>query len=127
MRFLRLIGAATAGYGVAVAAHPELLARLSGLAGPGGEVAAATATSLRPLGLRDAASGTAMVVAPQGAALCSVTLVRVAADFGDALLLGRTLPRERRWQAVAVSLAWGGLSGAALLWARGSGRAGHPR
>ncbi|WP_030251370.1 hypothetical protein [Streptomyces violens] len=113
---LRMVGAATAVYGLAVTARPELLARPSGLADAGGRVAEATRVSLRPLAWRDAASGAALVLAPEGPALRTAALVRIAADFGDAALLGATLPdRSARRMAVAVSVGWGALSLAGLL------------
>ncbi|WP_432746917.1 hypothetical protein [Streptomyces sp. JH002] len=108
---LRVIGAVTAVYGVAVAVRPRLLARPSGL-GQDARVDAA----LRPVGLRDAVSGAALVVAPEGPALTTAALVRIGADLGDAVVLGRTLDGVwRRRGAVAVSLAWGALSIGALL------------
>lgn len=113
---LRVIGAATAVYGVAVARWPALLARPSGLTDPDGRPPEGIAVSLRPLAWRDAVSGTAMLLAPDGAPLVLATLVRVGADLGDAVLLGRTLPdRGRRPAVVAVSVGWGALSLAALL------------
>lgn len=114
VKTLRLVGAATALYGLAVTAKPGLLARPSGLAGPDGRVAQATRTSLRPLAWRDAACGAAMLCAPEGPALRAAAGLRIAADFGDAALLGATLPRGRRAMAVAVSAGWGALSAAAL-------------
>ena len=116
VNLLRGVGAATAVYGLAVAARPELLARPSGLTDDRGRTAFETAVSLRPLGWRDAASGLAMLTAPVGPALVTATLLRSAADLGDAALLGGTLPgRERRLKAVAVSVGWGALSVAGLL------------
>ena len=116
VNLLRGVGAATAVYGLAVAARPELLARPSGLTDDRGRTAVETAVSLRPLGWRDAASGLAMLTAPVGPALVTATLLRIAADLGDAALLGGTLPgRERRLKAVAVSVGWGALSVAGLL------------
>ncbi|MCM2579293.1 hypothetical protein [Streptomyces meridianus] len=113
---LRLVGAATAVYGIAVAARPGLLARPSGLVDGSGRTAPATATSLRPLAWRDAANGIAMAVAPEGAPLRAAALLRIASDFGDAVLLGATLPgRDKRLKAVAVSVGWGALSVAGLL------------
>ncbi|MEC4019376.1 hypothetical protein [Streptomyces sp. H27-D2] len=114
--FLRAVGAATAVYGLAVAARPEWLARPSGLTDAEGRTAVETAVSLRPLGWRDAACGLAMALAPAGPALRTATLLRIAADFGDAVLLGRKLPeRDKRVKAVAVSVGWGALSLAGLL------------
>ncbi|GAB2812148.1 hypothetical protein GCM10027091_50210 [Streptomyces daliensis] len=122
---LRAVGVATAVYGVAVAAWPTLLARPSGLVDGEGEVAEATGISLRPLAWRDAASGVAMAVAPEGEALRTAALLRVAADFGDALLLGATLPdRDKRMKAVAVSVGWGALSVLGLYADAGRGRRG---
>jgi hypothetical protein len=116
VNLLRGVGAATAVYGLAVAARPALLARPSGLADQQGRTAFATAVSLRPLGWRDAASGLAMLTAPAGPALVTAALLRIAADFGDAALLGTTLPgRDLRLKAVAVSVGWGALSVAGLL------------
>ncbi|MDT0309519.1 hypothetical protein RM780_21535 [Streptomyces sp. DSM 44917] len=111
-RLLRTVGAATALYGLAVAARPGLLARPSGL-GDGAAVRAA----VRPLAWRDAASGLALALAPQGPALRTAAAVRLASDLGDAALLGGTLPagRARRAGAVAVSAAWAALSVAGLL------------
>lgn len=120
VKTLRLVGAATALYGLAVTARPELLARPSGLTGPDGRVAQATRTSLRPVAWRDVACGVAMACAPEGPALRTAACLRVAADFGDAALLGVTLPRGRRAMAVAVSVGWGALSAAALCTRRRS-------
>ncbi|MFI6447147.1 hypothetical protein [Kitasatospora sp. NPDC050543] len=113
---LRVTGAATAVYGLAVTLRPGLLAGPSGLVDADGRTAPATAVSLRPVGWRDAASGLAMALAPDGPALRTAAVLRVAADLGDAALLGRTLPgRDRRVMAVAVSVGWGALSLAGLL------------
>lgn len=113
---LRTVGAATALYGAAVTALPDLLARPSGLVEADGRVADPTRTSLRPLAWRDAASGVAMVLAPEGPALRTAAFVRLAADFGDAALLGVTLPdRAVRRKAVAVSVGWGALTVIGLL------------
>ncbi len=57
-----------------------------------------------------------MLCAPSGGALRTAALLRIAADLGDALLLGATLPgRATRVKAVAVSAAWASLSVAGLL------------
>ncbi|MFG2828032.1 hypothetical protein ACGFWI_11295 [Streptomyces sp. NPDC048434] len=113
---LRAVGAATAVYGVAVAALPDLLARPSGLVDGEGRTASATRTALRPLAWRDAVSGLAMTLAPEGPALRAAAYVRIAADLGDAVLLGATLPgRDRKLKAVAVSVGWGALSVAGLF------------
>lgn len=108
---LRAVGAATAVYGAAVTAFPGLLAKPSGLVDARGRAATATRTSLRPVAWRDAASGVALMLAPEGEALRTAAWVRIAADFGDAALLGATLPGTgRRAKAVGVSVGWGALS-----------------
>ncbi|MEU8683548.1 hypothetical protein [Streptomyces sp. NPDC048611] len=113
---LRAVGVATAVYGAAVAAVPDLLARPSGLVDEEGRTAWPTRLSLRPLAWRDAVSGLALATAPEGPALRTAAYVRIAADFGDAVLLGATLPgRDRKLAAVAVSVGWGALSVAGLL------------
>ncbi|MGW6916361.1 hypothetical protein ACWGB8_21430 [Kitasatospora sp. NPDC054939] len=113
---LRAVGAATALYGLAVTARPGLLARPSGLAGPNGTVPSAVATCLRPLGVRDAANGLAMLLAPDDRTLRTATVLRIAADLGDAVTLVPTLPRRRhRAMALVVSVGWGALSVAGLL------------
>lgn len=123
-RLLRAIGTVTALYGLAVTARPQLLAAPSGLVDEAGRTEEHTRISLRPLAWRDMASGIAMATAPAGPALTTATLVRIAADLGDALLLGRVLPgRARRAGVLAVSVGWGALSVAGLL-GGGAGRRG---
>ncbi|GAA1910200.1 hypothetical protein GCM10009716_20080 [Streptomyces sodiiphilus] len=115
VRLLRMVGVATALYGVAVTLRPGLLARPSGLTDEDGRTAPHTAISLRPLAWRDAASGLAMALAPEGPALRAVAMARVASDFGDAVLLGATMPDPvTRAKAVAISVGWGALSLAGL-------------
>ncbi|GAA4682005.1 hypothetical protein GCM10023347_41110 [Streptomyces chumphonensis] len=115
-KLLRLIGAATTAYGLLLTARPQLLARSAGLVDEAGRTAPDTAVSLRPLVWRDAASGLAMLTARDERTLRTATALRVAADFGDAALLGATLPRGiKRSAAVAVSVGWGSLTLAALL------------
>lgn len=115
-KLLRAVGAVTTAYGIAVAARPALLTRPSGLVDAAGRTAPETALAVRPLALRDAVSGAALLFAPSGAALRLAAAVRIGADFGDALLLGRMLPGAgRRAAAVAVSAGWGLLSVAGLL------------
>lgn len=113
---LRAVGVGTAVYGAAVAARPGMMARPSGLVDEEGRTEEHTAVALRPLGWRDAASGVAMALAPSGPVMVAATGMRVAADVGDAVLLGQTLPDPRRRRlAVAVALGWGALSVAGLV------------
>ncbi|MFJ3518876.1 hypothetical protein [Streptomyces sp. NPDC090131] len=109
----RVMGAATLGYGVAVARRPRVLARPCGLPDQG-----SSALLIRALGVRDAVIGAAMVAAPGGAALRTAVLCRVAVDAGDALLFGAFLVRRtERAKAAAAALAWAALCG----WTLGGG------
>lgn len=115
---LRAVGAATALYGLAVTVRPQLLAVPSGLTDLRGETAEHTKAALRPLAWRDLASGLALATAPQGPALRTAALLRIASDAGDALLLGYApgLPdQRRRGKALAVSVGWGALSAVGLM------------
>ncbi len=113
---LRAVGVATAVYGAAVTAVPDLLARPSGLVDGEGRTERATRISLRPLAWREVASGLSLALAPEGPALRTAAYMRIAADLGDAVLVGATLPgRDRRVKAAAVSVGWAALSVAGLL------------
>ncbi|WP_206309837.1 hypothetical protein [Streptomyces sp. A0592] len=115
----RIMGAATLGYGMAVAWRPAVLARPCGLSAEG-----SSALLIRALGVRDAALGAAMVLAPAGTALRTAVLCRVAADAGDALLFGTFLARSsERAKAASVALVWGALCGWTLT---GDGRSSAP-
>lgn len=114
-RLLRWVGAATAAYGAAILARPDWLARPSGLTESDGTVSPQVLASLRPVALRDAASGLSMALAPEGPALTTAAALRLASDFGDAVVLARTLPRSRRLPAVAVSVGWGALTVTGLV------------
>ncbi|GGL93459.1 hypothetical protein GCM10010129_41650 [Streptomyces fumigatiscleroticus] len=103
-------------YGIATAYRPGLLARPSGLVDPQGGTGPHTAIVVRPLAWRDAVTGLAMVLAPQGPALATATAVRIASDVGDALLLSGTLPgRFRRAGAAVTALGWAAAATAGLV------------
>lgn len=106
MRFLlpRLLGVATAAYGAAITARPELLLKPSGM--PRDEENLHTFT--RTLGVRDLASGVAMAVAPSRGAMRVAIGVRVASDAGDLVVLGRALAgKPERKKVVAIAGGWG--------------------
>jgi hypothetical protein len=114
MRFLlpRLLGAATAVFGAAIVARPELLLKPSGL--PAGDANLHTFT--RTLGVRDLASGVAMAVAPSRRAMRLAIGVRVASDLGDLAVLGTALAgRPERNKVVAVAGGWALLCGLSAL------------
>jgi hypothetical protein len=104
----RFMGAATAAYGVAVLVRPEWMARPCGLVDDEGNVSTGVAALIRGIGVRDAAAGLAMAFAPTQTVLRIAGLVRVAADAGDATLLGAvaTDPKIRR-NIIAVAGGWG--------------------
>ncbi|MER7486574.1 hypothetical protein ABTY20_11885 [Streptomyces sp. NPDC126497] len=109
---LRALGATTCAYGVAAACRPGLLARPLGLVDPHGRVDPRSALAVRPLAWRDAATGLAMLVAPEGPALATAAAVRIASDVGDAVLFGAALPDRVRRAGAAVrgppSAPWAG-------------------
>lgn len=120
MRFVlpRVLGAVTAGYGVAIFAKPELLLRQAGMLR--GDVASAEqATFVRTLAARDLASGLAMVTAPSGSAMRVAIGMRVISDAGDLLVLGRALAgRPERAKNIAAAAGWGLLCAASALTTR---------
>ncbi|WP_037874068.1 hypothetical protein [Streptomyces sp. PsTaAH-124] len=119
---LRTVGAVTAAYGAVAAYRPGWLARPVGLVDPEGNTHPHTATALRPLAWRDAASGLAMLLAPRGPALVTATAVRIASDVGDAVLFGTgSGGRVRRAGAVVTALGWAAVTVAALAGGRGGG------
>ncbi len=116
----RLVGAATAVYSAAVLARPEILAKPTGLTGPGSAVDVGTAVLTRGIGARDLVSGLAMALAPTASGVRLAGLVRIGADLGDAIGMGSSLPDEdARRKAAAVAGGWGALTLLALWLARG--------
>ncbi|HYQ62808.1 hypothetical protein [Actinophytocola sp.] len=106
MRFTlsRLLGVATAAYGVAVLVKPALLLKPSGLRHGDHDLDAV----VRTLAARDLASGIAMAVAPSRKAMRLAIGVRVASDVGDAVVLSRALAgRPEQKKILAVAGGWG--------------------
>ncbi|MCK8680846.1 hypothetical protein [Streptomyces lichenis] len=111
----RVLGTATAAYSLALVARPEVLARPCGLVDKEGRVPGPTALLIRSLGARDAAIGTAMVLAGDRASRRLATVCRIAADASDAVVFGTFLKEpDKRRKAVGVAAAWGVLCAAAL-------------
>ncbi|QTA36703.1 hypothetical protein JHY03_69180 (plasmid) [Streptomyces sp. CA-256286] len=106
----RVLGAATAAYSVAIMIRPVWLARPCGLTQADGTVPGSTALVIRAVGARDAALGTAMLLAPDPRSLRVVTLCRAAADLSDAALFGAALTgRARRLKVAGFAAVWGTL------------------
>lgn len=103
----RIVGALTASYGLAVAIAPRVLAGPCDLTESDGSISASTKSLCRAIGVRDIASGAAMMTAAQGAPLKAATAIRVSADIGDAVGLGLSLPSaEARKKAAVVAGSW---------------------
>ncbi|MET9887327.1 hypothetical protein ABZZ20_30160 [Streptomyces sp. NPDC006430] len=108
----RVLGMATALYGVGIALRPRWLAAPCGLPmRADGSVPPATRVLVAALGARDAAIGAAMVAARDARSRRLVTACRIASDLSDALVFG-TMPagdRASRTKAAAIALSWGAL------------------
>ncbi|MDO0925086.1 hypothetical protein QQY24_06505 [Streptomyces sp. TG1A-8] len=119
---LRALGAATAVIGTGFVYRPGLMARPAGLAAPDGHVDPRTALAVRALGWRDAATGLAMLVAPDGRPLATAAAVRIALDLGDGAVFGTAVPgRVRRAGTLAAAGGWAALTLAGLLGGRRTG------
>ncbi len=120
--FPRLLGVATAAYGVGIIAKPELFLRPTGLLGGSASPSAEQSVMTRAIGGRDVATGVAMAVAPAGNPLRTAVAVRTAADVVDVVALGGGLPeQDGREKATMAAAGWGALCALSLL-AAGSGR-----
>ncbi|WP_216909650.1 hypothetical protein [Nocardia noduli] len=108
----RAAGIATAAYGIAVAARPAILLGPCGWSDEPPAVRALT----RMVGLRDTASGLAMIAAPDARSMRLAIAVRVCSDLGDTAVLGLALRgRPQRAKAVAVTAGWGLLCAATAI------------
>ncbi len=104
----RVLGALTAGYSVALAAQPKVLAKPLKLTRIDGSVDPTVAMLCRGLAVRDTASGLAMLFAPEGTPLKTATVIRAASDIGDAVVFGIGLadPGARK-KTIAFASLWG--------------------
>ena len=117
--FPRIMGAATVAYSIVSITRPRLLAAPCELTDGDGELLPGTRPLILGMGARDVASGLAMMAAPAGAPLQGAIAVRVAADLGDALVFGTTLPSTKARRKVAVvATAWAALCALSALAAR---------
>jgi hypothetical protein len=109
----RTLGVLTAGYGLATLIKPAILARPSGLSA--GEPSAEVSTLVRAVGVRDIASGLAMVVATGQAQRIAVG-VRIAADLGDVVTwaFSSSPDRDQRRKTMAVGAGWAALNAIGL-------------
>jgi hypothetical protein len=114
---LRIMGIATAAYGLWAWARPDALARATGAAAPGDP--ALTAWS-RTYGVRDMAGGVALAIAPAGPALATAVALRLAVDLGDAAVLAQLPAIDTRRRLVPICLGWAALTALAARLARTS-------
>ncbi|RTL70512.1 MAG: hypothetical protein EKK42_02775 [Pseudonocardiaceae bacterium] len=115
----RFLGAATATYAAATLVRPSVLAGPVQLG-----TSPATDALVRAVGVRDLASGLALV-ATNGHAGVVASAVRIGSDLGDAVVFGLSdLPADGRRKAVGVALGWAALNGVALALRLGAPRRG---
>jgi hypothetical protein len=112
----RVLGALTAAYSVAIMVRPKFLAKPCGLTTATGDVEPGMRTVIAGIGARDTAIGVAMMVAPPGTPLRVALAARVAADVGDAVVFGLTLPdRGARAKVAGFAAGWALLCGLSAL------------
>ena len=105
-----VLGAATAAYGAAVLVQPRVMTSPLDL-----EDAPATRALTRAVGARDVVSGLAVALAPPGWPRRVALLARIAADTGDAVVLGGSLfDPGARAKAAAGAGGWGLVNAVAL-------------
>jgi hypothetical protein len=116
-KFPRVMGALTLAYSVAVIAKPKVLAGPCGLTDSAGGVPPKVATTVRAISTRDAIISAAMLFAPAGQPLKTLTTVRGLCDISDGLVLGGPADPETRKKIVAVGGAWGAVVLLSRRWA----------
>ncbi|WP_345961704.1 hypothetical protein ABDE16_04285 [Streptomyces sp. BRB040] len=120
-RLVRVLGAATAAYSVAITVRPAWLARPCGLTAEDGTVPASTATLIRAVGARDTAIGLVMCLGRGPRVLQTASACRVAADLSDAVLFGRALTGRQRTEVAGFAAGWGTLCAVAAVGLRRPG------
>jgi len=117
----RILGAATAAYGLAVLARPRILAQPVAMVEPDGSLGPAVRVAAGLIGIRDIVAGGWMALAPAGPQLRTAIIVRAVFDAGDALLFGTLSPTPAaRRKAAVVAGGWSALCLLSLRTTRGS-------
>lgn len=113
----RLLGAGTAAYGLNELLRPQHLAKAARLTDP--PVASPPVRVLGAvLGLRDIASGLAMVAATAGRPLRTAIAARVAFDTGDCVAFALASPgRDTELKVAGSTLGWASLCALSSRWA----------
>lgn len=115
--FPRVMGAVTLVYALLVIVSPEVMTDAIGLSE--GAADADLALLTRTMLVRDLACGLAMMFVPAGWPLLTAIGIRVASDFGDALIMGTGLPTGAdRTAALLVAGVFGVLCALSALGAR---------
>ncbi len=116
MTFLpRILGAATAVYGLVTLIRPQTLATPVGLVEPDGSLAPGIRLTAGLIGVRDVVSGGWMAFAPAGPQLRTAIIARALFDAGDAVLFGMLSPTAAaRKKAAVVAGGWSALCALSL-------------
>jgi hypothetical protein len=117
--FPRILGAATAAYGLAALIRPGILARPVAMVEPDGSLGPGIRVAVGLIGIRDIAARGWMAVAPESQ-LRTAIIARSVFDAGDAVLFGTLSPTpEARRKSAAVAGLWSALCELSLLTTRG--------
>lgn len=115
----RLLGAATAAYGLAALVRPRILARPVAMVEPDGSLGPAIRVAAGLIGIRDIAAGGWLAVAPEGPQLRTAIIARAIFDAGDAVLFGTLSPTPGgRRKSALVAGSWSALCALSLLTTR---------
>lgn len=118
--FPRILGAATAAYGLAALVRPRILARPVGMAEPDGSLSPAIRVAAGLIGIRDIVAGGWLAVAPEGPQLRTAIVTRALFDAGDAVLFGTLSPTaDGRRKSALLAGSWSVLCALSLLTTRG--------
>lgn len=115
----RLLGVATAVYGLVALVQPRIMARQVGMLEPDGGVSDQFRVAAGLIGVRDVASAGFLALAPAGAPLRTAIVFRSVFDAGDAVLFGTLSPTpQARRKAALTAGVWSALCALSLLAAR---------
>ncbi len=107
----RVLGVATAGFGVLEFVKTDLYGSAAGLGSP----SRALRTLHHSLGARDVVIGLGMALAPAGPQLQAATVMRIVSDLTDAVSFGLNAPdSDKRVKSLAVALGYGALCALSL-------------
>lgn len=115
----RILGAATATYGLAALLRPHILARPVAMVEADGSLGPAIRVAAGLIGVRDIVAGGWMALAPAGPQLRTAIVARALFDAGDAVLFGTLSPTAAaRRKAATLAGSWAALCALSLRAAR---------